>query len=520
MSKLKKMFKQWRFILLLIALFFAYLSINPQYANKGLVINSVTVNSTAALAGIGNPGLNMKPTDRERILALQSQSVNKVEDFFTAYDHIPLQSVVRLTTNQQEYTFLKTGPQLGVAVSSAPQSNLRKGLDLQGGTRAVLKPQEKISEQETRDLISTMEHRLNVYGLSDLSIRDASDLEGNRFIIVEIAGVSKDEVRELLASQGKFEAKIGNRTVFEGGNKDITFVCRTDGTCSRIVNCGPVQGAYLCTFEFEITLSGTAAQHHADITKDLGINVTNSGGRVLDKTLDFYLDNTKVDSLQIAADLKGQQATRVTISGPGIGKTQQEALDSAIQNRNKLQTVLITGSLSTKLDIVKLDSISPTLGETFTKNAILIGILATIAVALVIYVRYRVWKIVIPIMVTVFSEIFLILGLAALFRYNLDVAAIAGILASVGTGVDDQIVITDEILFGGNNSGTTQSKIKKAFFVIMAAYFVTVAAMLPLVWAGAGLLVGFALTTIVGVTVGVLITRPAYAAVIKVLMDD
>ena len=42
-------------------------------------------------------------------------------------------------------------------------------------------------------------------------------------------------------------------------------------------------------------------------------------------------------------------------------------------NMHKLQTILITGSLPYKLEIVKLDSISPVLGKEFTKNIIYLG---------------------------------------------------------------------------------------------------------------------------------------------------
>ena len=63
-----------------------------------------------------------------------------------------------------------------------------------------------------------------------------------------------------------------------------------------------------------------------------------------------------------------------------------------------------------------------------------------------------------------------------------------------------------------------EDRLKKAFFIIFAAYATTVVAMLPLWFAGAGLLKGFALTTIAGVTIGVFITRPAFAAVVEVLL--
>ena len=64
-----------------------------------------------------------------------------------------------------------------------------------------------------------------------------------------------------------------------------------------------------------------------------------------------------------------------------------------------------------------------------------------------------------------------------------------------------------------------KANIKKAFFIIIVAYFTAVAAMLPLLRAGAGLLTGFAIVTIVGVTAGVLITRPAFGVIMKHLMD-
>jgi len=39
--------------------------------------------------------------------------------------------------------------------------------------------------------------------------------------------------------------------------------------------------------------------------------------------------------------------------------------------------------------------------------------------------------------------------------------------------------------------------------------------MMPLYWAGAGLFKGFALTTIIGVTAAILVTRPAFADIIR-----
>jgi len=187
----------------------------------------------------------------------------------------------------------------------------------------------------------------------------------------------------------------------------------------------------------------------------------------------------------------------------------------------QLQTVLITGSLPVKLVIEKTDNLSPQLGEEFIRNALLVGILSIFSVALVIFLRYRRVEIFIPMIVTMVSEVTLLLGLASLIGWNLDLAAIAGIIIAVGTGIDHQIVITDEALSGESTRYTNwKTKFRNAFFIIMAAYFTTVVAMVPLYYAGAGMLKGFAITTIMGISFGVFITRPAFAAIIEVLLKE
>ena len=114
-----------------------------------------------------------------------------------------------------------------------------------------------------------------------------------------------------------------------------------------------------------------------------------------------------------------------------------------------------------------------------------------------------------------FSEATLTLAIASFIKWNLDASAIAGIIAGLGTGVNDQILIIDETLSREQTSESIKQKVKRAFFIIVGAFLTIIAAMLPLFWAGAGMLRGFALTTIIGVTVGILITRPAFADIVK-----
>ena len=522
--KISKILKKWRVLILIAALLTSLIAINPQLNTKGVIIKSIESNSTAINSGISVPPSNTAPTKYEKILSVNGKEVNSVEDYITLTSQAPEDQGLRVITNKKNYVLLKTNQSLGITVDNAPRTNIKKGLELQGGTRVLLKPQSEVEEKDLDDMIHILENRLNTYGLSDIKIKKAGDLslnKGSKYILVEIAGATKTEVKDLVASQGKFEAKIGDEVVFEGGKKDITFVCRNDGTCSGIRQCqASQQGGETCIFEFAITLSQEAAARQAKVTKDLDINLSAQGTRYLSKPLDLYLDNNLVDSLQISADLKGKESTQIAISGPGNGIDRPTAGTDALKQMNKLQTILITGSLPFKLEIVKIDNISPTLGSQFVKNALLIGVIAILAVALIMYIVYRNLKFVIPVFITQISEVTLMLGFAALFKVNLDLAGIAGIIAAVGTGVDDQIVMIAEIRSKTLEYAlSVKERIKKAFFIIMAAWAVGFASMIPLLWAGAGLLTGFAFTTIVGISVGVFITRPAFAAIVETLME-
>lgn len=524
---LKSLFLNWRVLLLLTFLVLSVLTIRPQlFGHEGAVVRRVAPNSAAFLAGFQNPSSSVAPVAKERLLSINGEAAHTAAEYYILESKLRPNSTVRLETSAHSYTLLAPEGNktidLGLRVYDVPTSNLRKGLDLEGGTRVLLKPAEQISQDELDVTVDSLRERLNVYGLSDIVVRSASDLAGDNFILIEIAGVTEDEIQELLSKQGKFEAKIGNETVFSGGKKDITYVCRS-ADCSGIdprSGCSRFDDGYHCRFRFQISLSPEAAQHHAQITKQMG-TVSEGGSCYLNQDLALYLDDTKVDQLRIGCELKGSATTDIQISGSGVGVTQADALNDALQNMKKLQTVLITGSLPVKLEIVKMDAISPTLGKEFLRNVAVIIIAALVAVVCVIFARYRKIKIIIPIALTLVSEIILILGFAALVKWNLDLAAIAGIILTIGTGVDHLVIITDETMKGEHdNSSDWKRKIKNAMFIVMGAYLTVFASMLPLFWAGAGLLKGFALTTLAGLSFGVFIARPAYAAVIRILLEE
>ncbi|MBW2997271.1 hypothetical protein KY349_02950 [Candidatus Woesearchaeota archaeon] len=573
----KQMLKSVRIIILVVFVVLSLIAIHPDPTTEGVAIRSVARNSSASLAGMESPKPTSTPMSKERVVSINNEPVLDLKAYTDIVSEFMPNRTVQIKTTEGFYQLvtkpllnvtyldeweektveeivpvnktykLKNGTRInrtvnetrnrtvsvqktlvevigtediGLSVYDAPTTNIRKGLDLQGGTRVLLQPENKVASEDMDVVIENLKERLNVFGLSDVVVREASDLEGNQYVLIEIAGANQEEVRDLISKQGKFEAKVGNVTVFRGGN-DVTYVCRS-ADCSGIDpqrgcgQSGPNQ--WSCAFRFTISLSPEAAKGQAEATRNLDIVVEENGNEYLSEKLYLYLDDALVDELNIGADLKGRASTDIMISGSGVGATQQDAVFDALKNMKRLQTILITGSLPVKMEVQKTDAVSPILGQDFVKNAFVMAIAAVLAVSLVIFIRYRKVKISVPMLFTMASEVIIILGVAALIQWNIDMAAIAGIIVAVGTGIDDQIIIADETMRGEAQKFGWKERLKRAFFIIMVAYFTGVAAMVPLLFAGAGLLKGFALTTIIGISVGVFITRPAFAAVIEILL--
>lgn len=584
MGKLKKIFTSTRVIVLLAFLLLSLFGVLPSFSQTDeLAIRSIGKGSAAELAGIDRPTQQVLPRMREILISINDIPIHSIEEYASIDATFEPNQTVKVVTKQPSLllkilpilsyqkkiswlttqaivnetiigyktvlvnktnettnetysveeekalfdgSILGTEP-LGFGLSKAANSNVRLGLDLEGGTRVMLAPEEDVSENDMSIIIENLNQRLNLFGLSDISIKDASDLDGNKYIIVEVPGANDDEVKNLIGGQGKFEAKIGDDVAFTGGD-DLKDVCRRAECAGIDINngCGKTQdGSWSCRFRFSITLSLEAADRMAGLTNQLDVEYEsgNTDG-YLSKDLDLYMDDELVDSLRIGGELKGQASTDIAISGGGTGVTQEYAIRDALTNMKQLQTVLVTGSLPVKLDVVKTDAISPVLGEEFINNALLIALFAIGTVALIILIRYRSWMITIPMALTMLSEVVMILGLGSVLggaiNWNLDLSSIAGIIIVAGTSVDHLVVITDSVLKGENSELSWKQKVKNAFSVIMIAYLTTATAMLFLIKTGGGLLKGFAVTTILGLTIGVLIARPAFAAIIKILLKE
>lgn len=187
--------------------------------------------------------------------------------------------------------------------------------------------------------------------------------------------------------------------------------------------------------------------------------------------------------------------------------------------------IILSQRLPVQVTHISETEITGRLSEGFLTEARNAGIVAFIVVGILVYIFYRRLKIAIPLLLTMACEVIITLGAASAVPdglMSIGLPGIGGLIAVIGTGVDHQIIIADEVLgkkFSDAKRLPIDRRTGKAFSIIFAAAATTVAAMIALAAFGFGAMRGFAIVTLFGVLVSVLITRPAYARIVGTLLE-
>lgn len=204
------------------------------------------------------------------------------------------------------------------------------------------------------------------------------------------------------------------------------------------------------------------------------------------------------------------------ISGGAQGDTAAEKEVDAYNKAKGIQSILKGGALPIQISIGSKTTIPAPLGSEFLKLSIIGLFIAMVAISLLVSFRYRKINILLPIVAISVSE--LVILLSVLGSFTIDLAAMAGIIAAIGVGVDAQIVITDELL--KKTSGTPPERLENAFGIITTNVTVAIFAMVPLLFSGMVEIIGFAISTILGALLGLLISRPSYAALVQNIAEE
>ncbi len=453
----KALLKEWRVWLLALAILWSLISINP-LASRGVVVTSVANDSP--LKGIVLAG--------DEINSINEMQITVPEDLYLFENFT---GVLRIFHNGELDLADSRGGGLGLEVRKGG-SNINLGLELVGGTRALLSPIDKKGQEVVDETIATLQTRMNIYGLRQMEFQSVKDVEGNYYVQVEVSGAGKKEIEDLLARQGSFKAYItrvfsfvngsfsflnksfshtekgffinGDKIVvndtFSSGNityhiwnytnssavlaaeifdgEDIRFVY----TDPQRATLQPIGGSW--EFNFGILVSDESSKRFAEVTKDIPLD---TGGQYLTESIHLFIDEIPVSCLRISADLKGDDLTAPSISG---GESTRK---DAEKEMRRLQSILKSGSLPSRLETLKIDTVSPSLGQGFVYSIYVAGFLALALVSLIIFFHYRELKLVPLVMMTAMAEMLITLGIAASLRgiWTIDLARIAGILGAI-----------------------------------------------------------------------------------------
>jgi len=362
-----------------------------------------------------------------------------------------------------------------------------------------------VSKATAEDVKRILENKINTLGTKDAKVNTLTGMNNvARYIRVEMAGIDMKQAQEIVGKQGKFEIRIqttGNQTEHVLSGETITSV--------QVPGQEP-PGSDKWGVGFSLSESGAAAFRAAAIKYGATADPANHN-------LIMLLDNKTVYSAPLSEDLAGKllsESIRQLFASTGTGKY-------GSQQATNLEIHLRAGALPVDVTIAGSGGVTAPLGERYKTTAILAGICALVAVGLVIYYRYREPVIVLPMVLINASEIVILLGFIAAIGFQMDMPTIAGLIAVLGTGIDQLVVITDEILHEGKvpSPNLYLKRLSRALSIIIVAAATVVIAMLPLLLMDLSTLKGFAMITILGVLVGVMVTRPAYGKIIMQVLS-
>ena len=410
-----------------------------------------------------------------------------------------------------------TGNTVEVTAEGVTTDDLAAALDAAGYEYETVR--EGVTETTRAEVVRILENKINEAGLSGGTVQQVTTAQGDNFVLVEAPGRDASSVRELVSERGTVVIEAYYPTA--DGNYTRETVLQQENFQSIGTAQDDASGAFV-----PVTVSEPIAPEFQQSMRDSGL-AQRGGTRCT-----YQADRTSTEPCLLLV-VNGEVTNAFGMS-PGLAdslRTGEWAGNPVFQlqttNVSEAQEVSINlraGALPAQLDFSEESGgttsfISPSQGADFRTNSLITGIIAVLAVSATVFVRYKDVRVAAPMVVTALSEVVILLGFAAGIGYPLDLSVIAGFIAVIGTGVDDLIIIADEVMAEGeiNSRRVFRSRFRKAFWVIGAAAATTIIAMSPLAILSLGDLQGFAIFTILGVVVGVLITRPAYGDILRSL---
>ena len=376
-----------------------------------------------------------------------------------------------------------------------------------------------VTETTRQQAVRVLQTKVNEAGLSGGTVQVVQSA-GQPFVRVEVPDENSSEVRDLITSRGRVTVQVYHRA--NGSYTRTVALTGDDFSSVGVAQENPQQGPNVPvavsddraeSFQQQLVDTGVAQQGGSDCRYRTAPNST-------DPCLLVVVDGAVINAFGMQSRLADSMRSGQWAQDPSFILT-----TGNFSEAQRVAVNLRAGALPAPMDIGpsgegSVTFVSAGQGQNYRSSSLITGLVAVFAVSGVVFLRYGRPEVALPMIVTALSEVVILLGFAAAVGYPLDLSVIAGFIAVIGTGVDDLIIIADEVMSEGdvNSRRVFQSRFRKAFWVIGAAAATTVIAMSPLAVLSLGDLKGFAIFTILGVVVGVLVTRPAYGDILRVLL--
>jgi SecD/SecF fusion protein len=351
-------------------------------------------------------------------------------------------------------------------------NDIRWGIDIRGGVDVTFAPHPDYTGTVTNEDIdaarSTLETRMIQRNITDYEVY--TDYNNQR-IIVRFPWQASD----MLLDPDKAVMELGEMSELtfrfgdaEGGEFASAFaVAEFLANPNNIVLTGRDVKSASPFYDSQENQFKVALDLEASGAESFGAATGQAASMSPREVISIWLDDYRVSAPVPEGAITGGSAT---ITGGQGGFTREEAIDLA----NKING----GALPFALKDESVNIIDPTMGATARDNMILAGIITFAIIAVFMIIRYKILGVVAVLgltgqlfgMIAIISGFFGAAFLGGSDSFTLTIPGIAGIILSIGMGIDANVItserIKEEVRSGKTLDGAVQSGYKRAFSAI------------------------------------------------------
>lgn len=342
----------------------------------------------------------------------------------------------------------------------------------------------KVVEQS----IEIVRRRIDELGTKEPVIQS----QGSDRIVVQLPGIQNpEEVKQLLGKTAKMSFHlVDSRTNAVDAKRG-----KISGS-SRVVK-GSEGGQYVITRKPVV-----GGENLTDARLDLqngqavvAFKFNTVGGRKFGEVTKEHIGE------QLAIVLDNEVISAPTIQSAIMGGSGVITGNFTSETANELALMLRSGALPAPLEVLEERTVGAGLGADSIRQGVFASIVGLIAVVIFMIAAYGLFGIFTSI--TVFINLFLMLGAMSLIGTTLTLPGIAGIILTIGMAVDANVLIfermREEVKKGRSTRDAADAGFSEAWATIVDSNLTTLVAAAVLFWFGTGPVRGFAVTLAIGI---------------------